>query len=118
MELTRRDLAGTVVAALVVLVYAANVQDWWYLGSNRWAAVTMSVVGAFGCPLGARIEGTAPRSPLVLLGLLGVAALALAAIAIASGAQWALLTLAIVLVALWAGATFRHVATPHRPVTA
>jgi hypothetical protein len=118
MELTRRDLAGALVAALVVVVYAANTRDWWYLGSNRWAAVTMFVVGALGCPLGARIEGKAPRAPLVLLGLLGVAALVLAVVAIASGAQWALLTLAIVLVVLWAGTTMRHATTPHRPVTA
>jgi len=39
-------------------------------------------------------------------------------IAIVTGAHWALLALAIVLVALWAGATLRHTATPHRPVTA
>ena len=38
MFLTRKDLAGTTVAALVVLVYVANLEDWWYLGSNRWAA--------------------------------------------------------------------------------
>jgi hypothetical protein len=29
MFLTHKDLAGTTVAVLVVLVYAANVQDWW-----------------------------------------------------------------------------------------
>lgn len=53
MFLTRRDLAGTTVAAIVVLVYAANVLDWWYLGSNRSAAVTMVAIGAIGCPVGA-----------------------------------------------------------------
>ncbi len=52
MPLTGKDLAGTAVAALVVLVYAANVQEWWYLGSNRWAAVTMVAIGALCCPLG------------------------------------------------------------------
>jgi hypothetical protein len=118
MLLTRRDLAATVVAALVVLLYVANTQDWWYLGSNRWAAVTMLGVGAIGCPLGARMDQKAPRPPIVLLGTLGVASLALAVIAIVTGAHWALLALAIVLVALWAGATLRHTATPHRPVTA
>jgi len=111
--LTPRDLAGTIVAALVVLVYAANVQDWWYLGSNRWAAVTMVAVGAIGCPLGARLEGERMSStPIVLLALLGVAALALAVIAIVTAAQWALLALAVVVVALWAGATLRHAVTP------
>jgi len=118
MSLTRKDLAGTVVAALVLLVYAANVQDWWYLGSNRWAAVTMSVIGVLGCSLGARIEEQAPRGPIVLLGLLGAGALALAVLAIVTAEQWALLALAIVLIALWAGATVRHAATPpQRPAT-
>jgi hypothetical protein len=113
MFLTRKDLAGTTVAALVVLVYAANVQDWWYLGSNRWAAVTMLAIGAIGCPLGARIVGEKLASlPIVLLGLLGAAALVLAVLAIVTAAQWALLTLAIVVVVLWAGTTFRHAVKP------
>ena len=111
--LTAKDLAGTAVAALVVLAYVANVQDWWFLGSNRWAAVTMLAIGAVGCPLGARIVGEKLTSlPIVLLGLLGVAALTLAALAIVTAAQWALLTLAILVVALWAGATLRHAAMP------
>ena len=111
--LTGRDLAGTAVAALVVLVYVANVQDWWYLGSNRWAAVTMLAIGAIGCPVGARIVGERLTSPaIVLLGLLGMAALVLAVLAIVTGAQWALLALALVVVALWAGATLRHAVTP------
>ena len=111
--LTRRDLAGTIVAALVVLAYVANVQDWWYLGSNRWAAVTMVAIGAIGCPLGARLVGESLSSiPIVLLALLGVVALVLAVIAIVTAAQWALLALAIVVVALWAGTTLRHAVTP------
>ena len=111
--LTGRDLAGTAVAALAVLVYVANVQDWWHLGSNRWAAVTMLAIGAIGCPVGARIVGEKLTSPaIVLLGLLGVAALVFAVLAIVTGAQWALLGLAIVVVALWAGATLRHAVAP------
>lgn len=112
--LTRKDLFGTVVAVLVVVIYAANVQEWWYLGSNRWAAVTMTAIAAVGCPLGARIEEAKPSLPFVVLGLLGVAALALAVVAIVSAAQWALLALAIVVGALWAGTTFRHALTPPR----
>ena len=111
--LTRKDLAGMAVAALVVLAYVANVHDWWYLGSNRWAAVTMVAIGAIGCPVGARIVGEKLSSPsIVLLGLLGTVALALAILAIVTAAQWTLLALAIVVVALWAGATLRHAATP------
>jgi hypothetical protein len=112
MYLTGKDVAGTTVAALVVLVYAANVEGWWYLGSNRWAAATMLGVGAIGCPVGARIVGEKLTSlPIVLLGLTGVVALVLAVLAIATGSQWALLTLAIVVVGLWAGATLRHAFT-------
>jgi hypothetical protein len=114
MSLTGKDAAATVVAALVVLVYTANVQEWWYLGSNRWAAVTMVAIGALGCALGARLEQTRLSAPIGLLGLLGVAALALSILSIVTAAQWALLTLAIVLVALWAGATLRHAAGPPR----
>jgi hypothetical protein len=117
--LTRRDLAGTVVAALVVLVYVANVEGWWYLGSNRWAAVTMLAVGAVGCVTGARLQDAGERRvPTAMLGGLGIASLVLAVIAIATGAQWALLSFTIVLVVLWAGSTLRHATTPHYPVAA
>jgi hypothetical protein len=113
MYLTGKDLAGTVVAALVVLVYAANVEGWWYLGSNRWAAVTMLGVGAIGCPVGARIVGEKLTSlPIMLLGFLGLVALVLAVLAIVTAAQGALLALASLVVALWAGATLRHAVTP------
>jgi FtsH-binding integral membrane protein len=118
MALTRKDLAATVVVALVVLVYVANIQDWWYLGGNRWATVTMSVIGTVGCALGARPNEKARRAPIVLLGALGVASVVLTVIALVTADQWALLALTIVLVALWAGATLRHAATPHRPVLA
>jgi hypothetical protein len=120
MTLTRKDLGATVVAVLVVLVYVANVQDWWYLGNNRWAAITMLAIGAIACPLGARIDETEEdvRTPIILLGALGVAALALGIIAIVTAAQWALLALTIVLVVLWAGTTLRHVATLPRPAAA
>ena len=112
--LTRKDVFGTVVAALVVAAYVANLQEWWYLGSNRWAAVTMSAIAAVGCPLGARIEDAKLSRPFVALGLLGVAALVLAVVAIVSAASWALLALAIVVVVLWAGTTYRHALTPPR----
>jgi hypothetical protein len=112
MFLTRRDLAGTAVAALVVLVYAANLGDWWYFGSNRWAAVTMVAVGAIGCRLGARLVGEKLSGPYVLLGLLGVTALVFAILAIVTAAQWVLLALATTVVALWVGTTLRHALTP------
>jgi hypothetical protein len=113
MYLSRRDVVGTMVTALIVLLYVANVQEWWYLGSNRWAAVTMLVAGFAGCPLAARVEGEKLSStPIVLLALLGAAALALGVIAIVTGAQWALLALTLVVVVLWVGTTLRHAVTP------
>ena len=73
----------------------------------------MLAIGAIGCPLGARLERERLTSlPIVLLGTLGMIALVLAVIAIVTGAQWALLTLALVVVALWVGATLRHAVTP------
>lgn len=112
-RLTRKDLAGTAVAALVVLAYVANVRGWWYLGDNRWAAVTMVAVAAIGCPIGARLVGEKLTAlPILLLGLLGVAALALAILAIVAATQSALLALAILVVCLWASTTLRHAAVP------
>jgi len=117
--LTRKDLAGTLVAALAVLVFAANVQEWWYLGSNRWAAVTMFAIGFVGCPLAAKIEGERLTSaPIVLLAALGVAALVIGIVAIVTGAQWALAALTILIVVLWAGATLRHAMTHAHPLPA
>ena len=117
--LTRKDLAGTLVAALAVLVYVANVQGWWYLGSNRWAAVTMFAIGFVACPLAARIQGERLASaPIVLLGALGAAALAAGIVAIVTAAQWALAALTILIVVLWAGATLRHAMTPAHPLPA
>jgi hypothetical protein len=117
MYLTRRDLVGTLGAALVVLVYVANVQAWWFLGSNRWAAVTMLAIGFAGCSLGARIVGGDMSSgPVALLATLGGTALVLGIVAIVTGWQWALLGLMLVVVALWIGTTLRHALTPPRPV--
>ncbi len=115
MTLTWRDLVATVVAGFVVLVYVANIQGWGYLASNRWAAVTMLAVGAIGCIVGARVQEE-KAAPMVMLGTLGVASLALAIVAIITAAQWALLALTIVLVALWLGATLRHAFTTARPI--
>jgi hypothetical protein len=67
-------------------------------------------------PLGARIDEGRISVPCVALGVLGVVALVFAVVAIVSAAQWALLALAIVVVALWAGTTIRHAVTPPRPL--
>ncbi len=116
MTLTPKDAAATVVAVLVALVFVANVQDWWYLGSDRWATVTMVVIGGLGCPLGARLQSTAFDATTALLGTLGLAALVLAVVGIVLGSHGLLLALTIVLLALWAGTTMRHGAAPPRAV--
>lgn len=117
--LTRRDAYGTLVAVLIGLAYVANVQEWGYLGSNRWAAVTMLAVGFVGCPLAARFEDAREhRIPLALLGMLGVLALVLGIVAIVTTAQWALLALTITVLVLWVGTTIRHAATPAHPLPA
>jgi FtsH-binding integral membrane protein len=115
--LTRKDVIGTMVAALAVLVYVANVQEWGYLASNRWAAVTILAVGVVGCSLATRLEDENLRSaPIVVLAGLGIVALVLGVLAVATGAAWALLALTIVVVVLWAGTTLRHALTPAHPL--
>jgi uncharacterized membrane protein len=109
MPLTRKDLAASIVAALALLVYVANAQSWWYLGGNRAAAVAMVVIGGVGCPLGARRQQRKEQALAIrLLGLLGLASLALAIAAIVTAEQWALTGLVTALIALWAGTTLRH----------
>ena len=116
MYLTRRDILGTAVAALILFAYVGNTQDWWYLGNNRWAAVTMLAIGIVGCPFSVRLVGEDLVSPaIVTLGLLGVTAFVLGAVAIVTAAEWALTALAIVVVVLWIGTTLRHAATPAHP---
>jgi hypothetical protein len=100
-------------AALAILIYVANVEGWWDLGSNRLAAVTMLAVGAIGCSVGARIVDEKVTSPAIAaLGVLGLTALVIALVSIATAAQWALFMLAALVVVLWAGATLRHAVTP------
>jgi len=114
MFLTRKDLVGATAAALVALAYFANAQAWWYLESNRWAAVTIVTIGIVGFLMAARVVGEKLSAPIVMLGLVGVAALVFSILAIATAAHWALVTLAIVVVGLWAATTLRHAVTPPR----
>jgi hypothetical protein len=109
LTLTRKDASATVVAALVVLVYVANSQDWWYLGSTRWAILTTALVGVNGCAFGSKMQGR-PTLPTALLGLLGAASLVIAVVGVIAASHALLLALTIVLLALWFGATLRHAA--------
>jgi len=116
MFLTRKDLIGTAVTALVLLAYIGNAQDWLYLGDNRWAAVTMLAIGIVGCPLAVRlVDDDLTSPPIIGLGVLGAIALGLGIVAVVTAAQWALSALAIVVVMLWIGTTLRHATTPAHP---
>jgi hypothetical protein len=112
MTLTRKDGAALAVAAWVVLVYVANTQDWWYLGSNRWAIATMTVGGVIGCSLGSAFPGK-PTPMVGLLSALGVAALVLVVVGLVTGSHAMLLALTIVLLVLWLGTTLRHATGSH-----
>jgi hypothetical protein len=118
MSLTRRDAASALLTALVALVYLSNTHEWGVplLASNRWAAGAILVLGMGTCMLGRAAEDGA-QPTVVVLGVLGAAALFLSIVALATGAQWALGLLALDTIVLWAGSTLRHVATPtHRPL--
>jgi len=72
MFLTRKDIVGNAVTALIILTYVGNAKEWWFLGDNRWAAVTMLVIGTVGCPLAVRLVDEELTSPaIVALGVLG-----------------------------------------------
>ena len=116
MFLTRKDIVGNAVTALIILTYVGNAKEWWFLGDNRWAAVTMLVIGTVGCPLAVRLVNEELTSPaIVALGVLGAVAFILGLVAIVTAAQWALTALAAVVVALWIGTTLRHALTPPHP---
>ncbi len=117
MTLTRKDATATVLGVLVALVYLSNTHDWGVplLASNRWAAGAILVLGMGMCSLGRAAEEGATLT-VFLLGALGVAALALAVVALWTSDQWALALLALVTVVLWGVSTIRHAVVPaHHP---
>jgi len=118
MTFTRKDAAATVLTALVVLVFVATHQGWDVplIGdSHRWAAAAITLLGAVTCGLGS----AEPLSEHKLAATLGVLALGLAVLALATGSLTPLSLLVVDIVALWAVATFEHVRhAPHRPITA
>ena len=114
MTLTRKDLAATVLTGLVVLVFAAAHQGWnvWLVGgSNRWAAGAITLLGAFTCGLGSPGKDTATR---ILAGL-GIAAAALAVLAIVTGSLTALSLLTLDIVVLWGASLLRHARRAQTP---
>jgi hypothetical protein len=107
VALTRKDLTATLLTTLVVLVFAATHEGWniWLVGdSHRWAAGAIFLLGAMTCGLGSPSKGRTTT----FLAALGIAALVLAVVAIATGSLTPLSLLVVDIVALWAVSTFRH----------
>jgi hypothetical protein len=112
-----KDLIATVLTLVAVLVFIANHEGWgmWLVGdSRRWAAAVITLLGAATCTLGSPDKGSATK----WLAMLGVLALVLAGVALATGSLTALSLLVADIVALWALSTTRHVLdVGHKPLT-
>jgi hypothetical protein len=115
--LARKDLAATILTAFSVLIFAATHEGWnvWLVGdSRRWAAGAIFALGAVTCSLGSPGKDAASR----ILAVLGVAALALAVVAVASGSLTALSFLTLDIVVLWGASLARHLGRGgHQPLT-
>jgi hypothetical protein len=107
VTLTRKDAAATALTNLVVLAYVATHEGWSVplIGdSHHWAAGVIFVLGVATCGLGSPAKGAATW----LLATLGVLALLLGAIAVATGSLTPLSLLVFDIVLLWWLSTLRH----------
>jgi hypothetical protein len=107
MALTRKDAAAAALVALAALVFLATHEGWGVplVGeSRRWAAGAIFLLGSMTCGLGSPGKGAATK----LLAVLGVAALVLGVLAVATGSLTPLSLLVVDVVALWAVSTLRH----------
>lgn len=115
--LSWKDAAATATTALVVALFAASHEGRAVPlvgSSHRWAAAAIFVVGAGTCGLGDSTGGASR-----LFAALGIAALALCVITIATGSLTALSLQVAVTVGMWGIATSRRViAGRGRPSTA
>ena len=110
MTLTRRDAIATVLTALAALTLLIALAGWNVplIGdSYRWAAVVAFLLGACAGLSGRPLEGY--REPM--LGVLGIVALALAILAVATGSAAFLILLVADTIVLWAATTTRHART-------
>lgn len=118
MTIARKDVMATVLTMLAVLAYVATQEGWnvWLIGdSHRWAAGTIALLGMFTCGLGSPGKDAATK----LLATLGILAVVLVVLALATGSLTPLSLLVADIVALWAASTLRHVLhAPRRPVAA
>jgi hypothetical protein len=117
VTLTRKDALATVLTVLVVLAYLATHEGWdvWLIGdSHRWAAAAITLLGAMTCGQGSSDEPAQHK----FSAFLGVLALILAVLALATGSLTPLSLLVADIVVLWAVSTLGHArSVPRRPVT-
>lgn len=114
MTRASKDVAATMLVTLAVLVFFATHQGWGVplVGdSHRWAAGVVGLLGMGTCALGSPAKDTMTR----LLAALGVVALVLAVLAIATGSLTPLSLLVADIVLLWALSTVRHTHARRRP---
>jgi hypothetical protein len=118
MTLTRKDIAAAVLTILVVLAFLATHEGWGVplIGdSHRWAAGAIALLGIATCGLGSPAKGPATR----LLATLGVLALLLAVLALATGSLTPPSLLVVDIALLWWLSTLRHaLLAPRRPSAA
>jgi hypothetical protein len=108
MALSRKDIAATVLTFLAVLAFLATHQGWGVpvIGdSHRWAAGAISFLGIGTCGLGTPGKDAASK----LLAVLGMLAVVLAVLSLATGSLTPLSLLVADIVVLWAVSTWRHV---------
>lgn len=117
MTLSWKDAAATALTGLAVLVFAASHQGWDVAlvgDSIRWAGAAILVLGIATCALGSPSPGKANT----FLAALGIGALALAVLTVATGSLTALSLLTLDVVLLWAGSTLRHALGGRQPLPA
>jgi hypothetical protein len=117
VTLGRKDVAATGLTLLVVLVFLATHEGWGVplIGdSHRWAAGAITLLGVGTCAQGSPGRGAATK----LMAMLGVLALVLAVLALATGSLTPLSLLVVDIVVLWGFSTLRHAGHAPRPITA
>ena len=119
MRLDRYDAMATAATALTGLVYWAHASDVVPLRSARVTALAMLVTGLTACATNGRrpdatVSGTTYTNVMAFLGLV---AMALVLAAVVSGYESLLTGLAVLVGALWAVTTVKHlVVGPTAPV--
>ena len=115
MRLTWRDGATTLLAAVVVGIYAAHTAGWAvpFVENVRWATLLIGGVGLSMCIVGGSGATIVAKGTFfVVAATLGGAAMLLIVVGVATGWSLALTLLAADTVLLWIVSTIRHAAVP------